>query len=315
MHGSSTRAVVDRLRDARVRSAAFDWLASRVDELGDVLPRPVLAEGFRLDGERVPLLGPQGIFKPRVMELPLSITTSPMGPYDDAFGPDGLLEYRYRGTDPNHRDNVGLRECLVRGLPLVYFHGVVPGKYVAAWPVFIVGDRPEALTFSVAVDDADHLGLDLEAPLAVGEPEAEGRRRYITSIVRRRLHQQTFRERVLAAYRSECSFCRFRHEELLDAAHIIPDADPEGEPRVTNGLALCKLHHGAFDRGFLGVRPDYVLTVRPDLLHEEDGPTLVHAIQSLHDSRIHLPRDRASWPEPQRLERRYEEFLGRTRAS
>lgn len=305
----------DRQHDARVRSAAFDWLAGRVDRYGDVLPRTLLAEGFRLDGKRVPMLGPQGIFKPAVMELPLSITTSPRGPYDDAFGPDGLLAYRYRGTDPGHRDNVGLRTAMERQLPLVYFHGVVPGKYVAAWPVFIVGDRPDALTFSVAVDDADHLGLDLESPLAVHEPEAEGRRRYITSVTRSRLHQRAFRERVLEAYRSECSFCRFRHEELLDAAHIIPDTHPAGEPRVTNGLALCRFHHAAFDRGFLGVRPDYVLEVRPDLLEEEDGPTLVHSIQSLHHERIQLPSSRSQWPEEDRLARRYEEFLEKARAS
>ncbi len=305
----------DRLHDARVRSAAFDWLSSQVDQLGDVLPREILARGFELDGVRVPLLGPQGIFKPRVMALPLSITTAPRGPYDDAFGADGLLEYRYRGTDAHHRDNVGLREALDRRLPLVYFHGIVPGKYVAAWPVFIVGDRLEALTFSVAVDDADHVGLGLEAPLEVHDSDADGRRRYITSIVRQRLHQRTFRERVLAAYRSECAFCRFRHEELLDAAHIIPDVDPAGEPRVTNGLALCKLHHAAFDRGFLGVRPDYVLQVRPDLLEEEDGPTLVHSIQSLHATRIHLPRHRAHWPARERLAERYGEFLKKARGA
>ena len=240
---------------------------------------------------------------------------SPRGPYDDAFGADGLLEYRYRGTDAHHRDNVGLREALDRRLPLVYFHGIVPGKYVAAWPVFIVGDRLEALTFSVAVDDADHVGLGLEAPLEVHDSDADGRRRYITSIVRQRLHQRTFRERVLAAYRSECAFCRFRHEELLDAAHIIPDVDPAGEPRVTNGLALCKLHHAAFDRGFLGVRPDYVLQVRPDLLEEEDGPTLVHSIQSLHATRIHLPRHRAHWPARERLAERYGEFLKKARGA
>ena len=233
----------------------------------------------------------------------------------DAFGADGLLEYRYRGTDAHHRDNVGLREALDRRLPLVYFHGIVPGKYVAAWPVFIVGDRLEALTFSVAVDDADHVGLGLEAPLEVHDSDADGRRRYITSIVRQRLHQRTFRERVLAAYRSECAFCRFRHEELLDAAHIIPDVDPAGEPRVTNGLALCKLHHAAFDRGFLGVRPDYVLQVRPDLLEEEDGPTLVHSIQSLHATRIHLPRHRAHWPARERLAERYGEFLKKARGA
>jgi len=64
--------------DQRVRLAAFQWLRAQMDVIGDVLPRSVLAEGFVLDGERVPLLGPQGIFKPRMMtEAPLSITTIP----------------------------------------------------------------------------------------------------------------------------------------------------------------------------------------------------------------------------------------------
>ena len=40
-----------------------------MDVLGDVLPRSNLAEGFVLDGVRVPLLGPQGIFKPGVMTV------------------------------------------------------------------------------------------------------------------------------------------------------------------------------------------------------------------------------------------------------
>ena len=50
--------------------------------------------------------------------------------------------------------------------------------------------------------------------------------------------------------------CRLRHWELLDAAHILPDKHPLGEPVVPNGLALCKLHHAAFDADILGVRPD-----------------------------------------------------------
>lgn len=310
--------VFDRLHDARVRGAAFDWLASQVEEHGDVLPRPVLAEGFYLEGTRVPLVGPQGIFKPRVLdEVPISMTTAPRGPYDDAFGSDGLLRYRYRGTDPSHRDNVGLRLTMERQLPLAYFHGVVPGKYVAAWPVFIVGDDPANLTFTVAVDDAEHLGLggEIPAPMEVHEGAEEGRRRYVTSLVRRRLHQRAFRERVLEAYRTQCSFCRFRHEELLDAAHIIPDTDLGGEPLVRNGLALCKFHHAAFDQNFLGVTPDYVLQVRPDLLDEEDGPTLVHSIQSLHGTRILVPRREDQRPSEERLALRFEQFLDHGKAS
>ena len=302
----------DRANDARVRSAAFQWLSSQVEAHGDVLPRTVLAEGFRLAGARVPLLGPQGIFKPRVLTTaPLSITTAPSGPYDDSFGPDGLLRYRYRGTDPSHADNVGLRFAMRERLPLVYFHGIVPGKYLAAWPVFIVNDEPDELAFSVAVDDAAHSGLIAATGMtaSVHDDREAVRREYITAAVRQRLHQRAFRERVLDAYRRQCAFCRLRHEELLDAAHIVPDAEPEGEPLVSNGLALCKLHHAAFDRCFVGVRPDYVIQVRSDILEEGDGPTLRFAIQALHGQRLDVPRRIDLRPASTMLEIRYDRFL------
>jgi len=304
----------DRAHDARVRAAAFEWLGEQVAVHGDVLPRTLLSQGLTLDGSRVPLIGPQGIFKPQVLrEVPLTITTAPEGPYDDSFGTDGLLRYRYRGLNRNHPDNRGLRFAMERRLPLVYFHGVVPGKYVAAWPVFVVKDDPAKLAFSIAVDDASHIGLSTLTgdpfPDAMHEDVDSGRRLYITATVWQRLHQRAFRERVLSAYRHQCAFCRLRHEELLDAAHIVPDCEPQGEPLVSNGLALCKLHHAAFDRHFLGVRPDCVVEVRPDILQEHDGPTLVHAIQALHGVRIDVPVRSILKPATGLLEIRYKRFL------
>lgn len=99
-----------------------------------------------------------------------------------------------------------------------------------------------------------------------------------------------------------------RHHELLDAAHITPDREPEGEPVVSNGLALCKLHHAAFDGFFFAVRPDHVIEVRPSVLAETDGPMLVVGLQQIHGQRIHLPTRRIDLPDPDRLARRYEEF-------
>jgi putative restriction endonuclease len=302
----------DATQDAQVRTTAFEWLQSQVATHGDVLPRSVLAGGFSFNGIRVPLIGPQGIFKPRVLqEVPLSITTSPDGPYDDAFGSDELLRYRYRGKNPEHSDNRGLRMAMVRRLPLVYLHGLGPGRYVAAWPVYIVGDHPADLTFSVAVDDVSEIRKQLsgrEEASRVSEDRQEVRRSYVTAAVRVRLHQRAFRERVLEAYRKQCAFCRFRHAELLDAAHIMPDSHPDGEPVVRNGLALCTLHHAAFDRAFLGLRPDYTIEVRPDILREHDGPTLAHAIQALHDTRISVPRVEHQRPDRDLLEVRYAQF-------
>jgi hypothetical protein len=34
---------------------------------------------------------------------------------------------------------------------------------------------------------------------------------------------------------------------------------------ATNGLSLCKIHHAAFDRGIIGIRPNYVIEIRKAL--------------------------------------------------
>ncbi len=109
--------------DQQVRLAAFDWLSEQTDLHGDVLPWKLLLGGFTFKGERVSLVSMQGIFTPKVCRLPLTIRTSPGGPYADAFSANGLLLYRYRGTDPFHRDNVGLRDAKAERQPLVYLHG------------------------------------------------------------------------------------------------------------------------------------------------------------------------------------------------
>ena len=299
------------MNDTKVRHSAFDWLAVQVEAHGDVLPWTLLTQGFVWEGRRVPLVSQQGIFKPAVMEFPLSIRTSPHGPYDDAFGPDGLLCYAYRGTDPDHRENRDLRELRARRLPLVYFHGVVPGQYLASWPVFVVGDEPRQLQFRIALDDARVLEWaedDVAAPYDISSEYGDERRRYITREFKVRLHQRSFRERVLRAYRTQCALCRLRHQELLDAAHIVPDAEPGGEPRVQNGLALCKLHHAAFDRQFIGIRPDYKVEVQRKILDENDGPMLLHGLKELHGGTILLPKQRAYRPDPELLAARYVRF-------
>ena len=106
--------------DHSIRLAAFKWLQQLNEIHGDLIPRFQLERGFNFGDELILLVSPQGIFKPRILDFPLSTTTAPNSPYDDSFGPDGLLRYRYRGTDPQHRDNCGLRSLLLGGRPLVY---------------------------------------------------------------------------------------------------------------------------------------------------------------------------------------------------
>ena len=156
--------------DSRVRLAAFAFLSEQTLLHGEVLARDTLAIGFEFEGRRVPLIGPQGIFKPAVLPaMPLSITTVP-------------------------------------------------------------------------------------------------------------------------------------------AAHILPDGDPRGEPIVSNGLALCTLHHAAFDRHVLGIKPDLTVDLRIDILREADGPMLRHGLQGFQGAPILVPRHADSRPNRGFLAERYELF-------
>jgi hypothetical protein len=83
--------------DHHIRLASFDWLRQQSIIHDEVLPRNVLDKGFLFNGERITLIGPKGIWNPRQMQLPLSITTISEGPYADSFTNDNFLR-NYRGS-------------------------------------------------------------------------------------------------------------------------------------------------------------------------------------------------------------------------
>ena len=143
---------------------------------------------------------------------------------------------------------------------------------------------------------------------ASNEADQSPVRRYATQMTQTRLHQRSFRDRVLQAYRERCAVCGLKHPELLDAAHIVSDKHPQGEPIIPNGLALCKLHHAAFEQNIIGINPDCVIEVRPDVLLEHDGPMLKHGIQGIDKQNLWTPREPAFQPRPDLLAIRYEEF-------
>lgn len=291
------------MTDDQIRLAAFDWLNEQTLIHGDALPRRLLEKGFEYKGKSITLVGPRGIWKPQVMQLPISITTVPDGPYDDGAIEDGSFHYKYRGTNPYHPDNVGLREVMNRRKPLIYFFGTVKGMYVPQFPVYIVYDSIPNLSFTIVIEEV------VKSPAADQEDPVELYKKHyktVNTIVR--LHQRSFREKVLMAYKSQCSLCRLRHEELLDAAHIIADKEDHGDPIVQNGLSLCKIHHAAFDKHILGISPDYTIKIRRDILEEIDGPMLKYGIQSLDGGKLILPGSKRDYPDKERLERRFEEF-------
>jgi putative restriction endonuclease len=197
---------------------------------------------------------------------------------------------------------------MARQSPLIYLYGVVPGEYLPIWPVFVVRDEPDDLSFSVAVEHEELSDGSLREHGWTQDPAVDATRRYATRLVTQRIHQVAFRQRVINAYRERCAVCRLRHRELLDAAHILPDTHPRGEPVVSNGLALCKLHHAAFDSYILGVRPDLIVEIRVDVLREGDGPMLLHGLQGFQGARIGIPGAPRLRPNREFLAERFEAF-------
>lgn len=83
----------------------------------------------------------------------------------------------------------------------------------------------------------------------------------LQSIVWRRRRDSKFRQEVLRQYQFKCAVCAFSiehpsdHYPALEAVHIQWHSH-EGPDAITNGLALCSVHHELFDRGIFTIMPN-----------------------------------------------------------
>lgn len=310
--------------DTRIRLAAFAHVRQLEQERGGVLTGRDLQQGFEFEGKRVALHAGHGILKPRQMTRLLAIRTGipELGGrvwYDDQleaheqlFTQPEHIDYKFRGEDPNHPDNQRLREACDLRLPVLYFLGVgvKPKRYQA--PIVYLEDwDPHALQVRVVFARPDRLD-EIPNRLDAAAPENAPERRYALRECRRRVHQPVFRSALLLAYQRRCAISGLPEERLLDAAHIIPDRDADlGQPIVANGLLLSKLHHAAFDQNLIGITPDYRLKISAPLRELYDGPML-ELLKDDDGRSLRLPRRQQDWPDPERLEQRYEQFRAAT---
>lgn len=286
----------------------MDFLAVRTNDGLDSISRQELLNDFVFDAKTFKLIDPnRGIRKPKELSSALSIMTTYRAegserPYEDEVGGDGFLRYKWSKTDPQNTDNRGLRAAMIQQVPLIWFYGVGKSRYQPIYPVYLVDEEPDKHQFVVAVDAS----RDLHRPDSLVE---ETLRRYVVAETKRRLHQPVFRATVMRAYETRCAVCALGHGSLLDAAHIVPDAHHAGIASVRNGLALCKIHHAAYDVKILGIRPDYVVEIRDDLLEEVDGPMLEYGLKERHGKELMvLPSKRSELPDRQLLEMSYRQF-------
>ena len=83
-----------------------------------------------------------------------------------------------------------------------------------------------------------------------------------------------FSKNVKKNYDYTCAVCHKRRLSVsgypeVEAAHIYPK-EKNGSDDYRNGIALCKLHHWAFDAGLLAISDDMKILVKPDLINDDN---------------------------------------------
>lgn len=77
------------------------------------------------------------------------------------------------------------------------------------------------------------------------EPEKITARETVLSQVKKKIRDSSFKKRILNAYGNRCAMCSVQLK-LIDAAHILP-VQHNGNDSNDNGIALCAIHHRAYD--------------------------------------------------------------------
>ncbi len=152
------------------------------------------------------------------------------------------------------------------------------------------------------MDEVDILRRVAVASETVAEHEIEDSvsqpRRYAVTQTRRALRAIDFRARVLSAYEHRCAMCGVQLK-LVDGAHILPVPQPESTDDTSNGIALCSLHHRAYDRSIVTFETNYEIRINESTVSELRDADLVDGLQGFRENLrdiIVLPVEQASRP-------------------
>lgn len=127
---------------------------------------------------------------------------------------------------------------------------------------------------------------------------------------RRESRDPRFRAAVLEAYSRACAICGFDGHLSsgpfgLDAAHVMWK-QAGGPDEVPNGIAMCVLHHRAFDRGAFTIATDLRVSISADLT---GGDSIRMQFLDLHGKPMREPHAAKLRPQPSFLEWHHSEVF------
>lgn len=139
-------------------------------------------------------------------------------------------------------------------------------------------------------------------PSAVKDADIESvvatiRRKEIVQTLRATRDAQ-FRRRVLNAYGHRCAVCGVQLR-LLDAAHILPVDQPSSTDHTENGVALCALHHRAYDRALIAFDTSHSILVNTRQVAELNSLSLDSGLTQFKAAlkpKLLLPADTRDYP-------------------
>jgi putative restriction endonuclease len=104
-----------------------------------------------------------------------------------------------------------------------------------------------------------------------------------------------FVEEVLDCYERQCAICSqsIRLGDALigiDACHVKP-IQHFGDDHITNGIALCKIHHWALDRGAISISENRELLISPKL----NGNKINEFFHEFTNKSIFTPRNNTNY--------------------
>lgn len=115
------------------------------------------------------------------------------------------------------------------------------------------------------------------------EPVATVREQVLRT-VRLNYRAWDFGIRVKAAYSHSCAVCGLQLG-LVEAAHLVPVAWPGSTDATSNGIALCRNHHKAYDSGLINFSDDLRVLVSDDVIaryktsHSDGGGDALRLLQ------------------------------------
>lgn len=126
--------------------------------------------------------------------------------------------------------------------------------------------------------------IDLEPELKFTEGKEKER------IVKTRVNQNDFRQRILASYNERCCITGISISSLLVASHIIPwskNIQERLNPR--NGICLNNIHDKAFDNGLITITTDFKIKLSETILQKKKEQSIQKYFLEYENQAIILP--------------------------